>query len=130
MADFIRRDTAELLQDVPAATKETIIGALEVALEHRDWEEDRDDVYELLLRADTAPAVFVIDRLQADRATGLGAARRLGCQHGGNVQAEHRLVMVACDLGLRGLPRCVVLWEFLAARLVRFLIPFSHRDHA
>ena len=47
MADFIRRDTAQLLQGVPDATRETIIGALEIALEHRDWEEDRDDVYEL-----------------------------------------------------------------------------------
>ena len=65
MADFIRRDTAQLLQDVPDATKETIIGALEVALEHRDWEEDRDDVYELLLRADVKDAALRCDKLAA-----------------------------------------------------------------
>ena len=65
MADFIRRDTAQLLQDVPDATKETIIGALEVALEHRDWEEDRDDIYELLLRADVEDAALRCDKLAA-----------------------------------------------------------------
>ena len=75
MADFIRRDTAQLLQDVPDATKETIIGALEVALEHRDWEEDRDDVYELLLRADVKDAALRCDKLAA--AIGLLSAELL-----------------------------------------------------
>ena len=65
MADFIRRDTAQLLQDVPESTKEAIVGALEVALEHRDWEEDRDDVYELLLRANVADAALRCDKLAA-----------------------------------------------------------------
>jgi hypothetical protein len=65
MADFIRRDTADLLQDVPESTKEAIVGALEVALEHRDWEEDRDDIYELLLRADVADAAIRCDKLAA-----------------------------------------------------------------
>ena len=75
MADFIRRDTADLLQDVPDATRETIIGALEVALEHRDWEEDRDDVYELLLRADVKDAALRCDKLAA--AIGLLSAELL-----------------------------------------------------
>ena len=65
MADFIRRDTAQLLQDVPDATKEAIIGALEVALENREWEEDRDDIYELLLRADVEDAALRCDKLAA-----------------------------------------------------------------
>ena len=65
MADFIRRDTAQLLQDVPESTKEAIVGALEVALEHRDWEEDRDDVYELLLRANVKDAALRCDKLAA-----------------------------------------------------------------
>ena len=75
MADFIRRDTAQLLQDVPDATRETIIGALEVALEHRDWEEDRDDIYELLLRADVKDAALRCDKLAA--AIGLLSAELL-----------------------------------------------------
>ena len=75
MADFIRRDTAQLLQDVPDATQETIIGALEVALEHRDWEEDRDDVYELLLRANVQDAALRCDKLAA--AIGLLSAELL-----------------------------------------------------
>ena len=65
MADYIRRDTAQLLEDVPESTKEAIVGALEVALEHRDWEEDRDDVYELLLRANVADAALRCDKLAA-----------------------------------------------------------------
>ena len=65
MADFIRRDTAQLLQDVPDATRETIIGALEVALENREWEEDRDDVFELLVRANVADAAIRCDKLAA-----------------------------------------------------------------
>ena len=49
MADFVRRDTAQLLRDVPEATREAIIGALKIALENRDWtQDDRDDVRELL----------------------------------------------------------------------------------
>lgn len=49
MADFVRRDTAQLLRDVPEATREAVIGALEIALENRDWtDDDRDDVCELL----------------------------------------------------------------------------------
>lgn len=49
MADFVRRDTAQLLRDVPEATREAVIGALEIALENRDWtQDDRDDVRELL----------------------------------------------------------------------------------
>ena len=75
MADFIRRDTAQLLQDVPESTKEAIVGALEVALEHRDWEEDRDDVYELLLRANVADAALRCDKLAA--AIGLLSAELL-----------------------------------------------------
>ena len=43
----------------------TIIGALEVALEHRDWEEDRDDIYELLLRANVQDAALRCDKLAA-----------------------------------------------------------------
>ena len=65
MADFNRRDTADLLRDVPDGTRETIIGALEVALEHRDWEEDRDDIYELLLRANVQDAALRCDKLAA-----------------------------------------------------------------
>jgi hypothetical protein len=65
MADFIRRDTAQLLQDVPDATKEAIIGALEVALENREWEDDRDDVFELLVRANVADAAIRCDKLAA-----------------------------------------------------------------
>ncbi len=75
MADFIRRDTAQLLEDVPDATKEAIIGALEVALENREWEDDRDDVYELLLRANVTDAALRCDKLAA--AIGLLSAELL-----------------------------------------------------
>ena len=45
--------------------RKPIIGALEIALENRDWEEDRDDIYELLLRANVKDAALRCDKLAA-----------------------------------------------------------------